>query len=128
MATKTESISIENPQNGYYEQNPEEWYEATIRCFDYLKKQKPKEFSEILALSISGQMHGATLLDKEAKILRNCILWNDTRSSKECDEMEQNCSNLREISGNIAMPGFTAPKLLWVKNNEPEIFKYTEEL
>ena len=102
LATKTESISIENPQNGYYEQNPEEWYEATIRCFDYLKKQKPKEFSETLALSISGQMHGATLLDKEAKILRNCILWNDTRSSKECDEMEQKCSNLREISGNIA--------------------------
>jgi len=123
LASKTESISIENPQNGYYEQNPEEWYEATIKCFDYLKKQKPKEFIETLALSISGQMHGATLLDKEAKVLRNCILWNDTRSSIECDEMEQKSSNLREISGNIAMPGFTAPKLLWVKNNEPEIFK-----
>ena len=123
LASKTESISIENPQNGYYEQNPEEWYEATIKCFDYLKKQKPKEFIETLALSISGQMHGATLLDKEAKVLRNCILWNDTRSSIECDEMEQKSSNLREISGNIAMPGFTAPKLLWVKNNEPDIFK-----
>ena len=61
-------------------------------------------------------------------LIRNCILWNDTRSSKECDEMEQKCSNLREISGNIAMPGFTAPKLLWVKNNEPEIFKKIDKV
>ena len=123
LATKSETIAIENPKNGYYEQNPEEWYEATIKCFNHLKQQKPTEFSETLALSISGQMHGATLLDKKAKVLRNCILWNDTRSSKECDEMEKKFINLRKISGNIAMPGFTAPKLLWIKKNEPEIFK-----
>lgn len=128
LATKTESISIENPKNGYYEQNPEEWYQATVKCFDYLKKQKPKEFSETKALSISGQMHGATLLDNDSKVLRNCILWNDTRSSKECYEMEERCSNLRETSGNIAMPGFTAPKLLWIKNNEPEIFKKVDKV
>ena len=128
LATKTELISIKNPKNGYYEQNPEEWYEATLKCFDYLKKQKSKEFCETLALSISGQMHGATLLDQDAKVLRDCILWNDTRSSEECEEMEKQCSNLREISGNIAMPGFTAPKLLWVKNNEPEIFKKIDKV
>ena len=128
MATKTELISIENPKNGYDEQNPEEWYEATLKCFSYLKKQKPREFCIVRALSISGQMHGATILDREAKVLRSCILWNDTRSSKECEEMEQKCSNLREISGNIAMPGFTAPKLLWIKNNEPEIFKKIDKV
>ncbi len=128
LATKTELISIQNPKNGYYEQNPEEWYEATIKCFDYLKKQKPREFCETLALSISGQMHGATLLDKKSKVLRSCILWNDSRSSKECDEMEKRNSNIREISGNIPMPGFTAPKLLWIKNNEPEIFKAVDKV
>ncbi|MBT4645754.1 MAG: xylulokinase [Pelagibacteraceae bacterium] len=128
LASKTELISIENPQNGYYEQDPDQWYEATVRCFDFLKKEKPREFAETLALSISGQMHGANLLDKEGKILRSCILWNDTRSSKECDEMEKKCSNLREISGNIAMPGFTAPKVLWVKNNEPDVFKEIDKV
>jgi len=128
LATKTELISIENPKNGYYEQNPEEWYEATLKCFSYLKKQKPREFCVVRALSISGQMHGATILDRDAKVLRDCILWNDTRSSKECEEMEQKCSNLRKISGNLAMPGFTAPKLLWIKNNEPEIFKKIDKV
>ena len=128
LATKTELISIENPKNGYYEQNPEEWYEATLKCFSYLKKQKPREFCVVRALSISGQMHGATILDREEKVLRGCILWNDTRSSKECEEMEQKCSNLRKISGNLAMPGFTAPKLLWIKNNEPEIFKKIDKV
>ena len=73
-------------------------------------------------MGISGQMHGATLIDKYNTVLRPCILWNDTRSTKQCVEMENTLTSLREISGNIAMPGFTAPKILWVKENEKDIF------
>ena len=68
-------------------------------------------------------MHGGTLNDSNSRVLRPCILWNDTRSMKECLKMEENYSFLRKESGNIAMPGFTAPKILWIKKYEKEIFK-----
>ena len=68
-------------------------------------------------------MHGATLIDKNNQVLRPCILWNDTRSTKQCYRMEDKYPSLRKESGNIAMPGFTAPKILWIKENEIEIFK-----
>jgi xylulokinase len=68
-------------------------------------------------------MHGATLIDKEGKVIRPCILWNDTRSHNECKEFEDQEFDVRAISGNIAMPGFTAPKINWLKNHEPENFK-----
>ena len=123
LATHTEQIALLNPRDGYYEQNPESWYKTTIKCFNKIKLERPKEFEAVISLSISGQMHGATLIDNNLDVLRDCILWNDTRSMKQCIEMENKFPELREISGNIAMPGFTAPKILWVKNNEPEIFK-----
>ena len=68
-------------------------------------------------------MHGATLIDKNNIVLRPCILWNDTRSARQCIEMENSYESLRKESGNIAMPGFTAPKILWIKQNEPDVFK-----
>ena len=123
LSTHSEEINLLNPKVGFYEQDPEIWYLATIKCFKKIKKDKPKEFAAVRALGISGQMHGATLIDKNNKVLRPCILWNDTRSMSECIEMEKIYPNLREDSGNIAMPGFTAPKLLWIKKNEKEIFK-----
>ena len=123
LSSHTENIDLFNPKVGFYEQDPEDWYKATIKCFVRIKKNKPKEFSAVRSLGISGQMHGATLIDKNNKILRPCILWNDTRSMQQCIEMEKKCSSLRELSGNIAMPGFTSPKILWLKENEKEIFK-----
>ena len=92
-------------------------------CFTKIRKQKQKEFEAVESLSISGQMHGATLIDKNLNLLRNCILWNDTRSMKECFEMKKKFPNLEKESGNLAMPGFTAPKILWIKKNEPEVFR-----
>ena len=123
LASHTEPIELLNPKNGYYEQNPEEWIKATFLCFEKIKQEKPKEFEIVQSLAISGQMHGATLIDKNYNILRNCILWNDTRSMNECIEMTSIYPNIEEESGNIAMPGFTAPKILWIKKYEPEIFK-----
>ena len=122
LSSHTEKIQLLNPYSGYYEQDPESWFIATIKCFRKIKSEKPKEFSAVKSLGISGQMHGATLIDKNKEVLRPCILWNDTRSIKQCVKLEENYSNLRQESGNIAMPGFTAPKILWIKENEKEIF------
>ena len=124
LANHSENIKLLNPKSGFYEQDPESWFIATIKCFNKIRRDKPKEFSAVRALGISGQMHGATLIDKKNKVLRPCILWNDTRSVNECSLMENNYSFLHEETGNIAMPGFTAPKILWVKKNESNIFKH----
>ncbi len=123
LASTNETLSIQNPKDGYYEQNPLEWINATNNCLENLKLLKPKEFKETISIGISGHMHGATLIDKNEKVIRPCILWNDTRSFKECEEFEKQNFDVRNISGNIAMPGFTAPKINWIKKNEKDNFK-----
>lgn len=82
----------------------------------------PRTWRRCAASGFSGHMHGATLLDKDDKVLRPCILWNDGRSAAECAEMEAALPALRDIAGNIAMPGFTAPKIAWVRKHEPEVY------
>ena len=123
IASHTEAIGLINIKDGYYEQNPESWYNATLKCFGNIRNTYPKEFSSVVSLAISGQMHGATLIDKDHKVLRNCILWNDTRSKDQCYKLENSYSKLHEETGNIAMPGFTSPKIMWIKENENNIFK-----
>ena len=91
--------------------------------FSKIKQDKPKEFQNVKSIGISGQMHGATVLDINNNILHPCILWNDTRSMKQCIEMKKKFPQLQEESGNIAMPGFTAPKILWLKENKKEVFE-----
>ena len=115
-------ITIQSPKDGYYEQDPKQWIEATEECFKEIQKKSPLKFSETISIGISGHMHGATLIDKKGEVIRPCILWNDTRSHQECIEFEFQKFDVREISGNIAMPGFTAPKINWIKKYEPENF------
>ena len=74
------------------------------------------------AIGLAGQMHGATLLDGDGEVLRPCILWDDGRSAPQCAQLEAAAPGLRAITGNVAMPGFTAPKLLWVREHEPDVF------
>ena len=88
----------------------------------------PEAFSRLAGVGLSGQMHGAVLLDGADKVLRPAILWNDGRSFAECAELERRVPDFRRRAGNIAMPGFTAPKLLWVAGHEPEIFKATKRV
>ena len=116
-------LDVHSPQDGFNEQNPHDWIQATENCLCELQKKQPTEFSATISIGISGQMHGATLIDKEGNVLRPCILWNDTRSHQECIEFEDQEFDVRKISGNIAMPGFTAPKINWIKKNETENFK-----
>ena len=123
LATSNSSLTVQSPKDGYNEQNPQEWIDATIECLNALKEKKPKEFSQTVSMGISGHMHGATLVDSNGKVIRPCILWNDTRSHKECYEFDNQQFDVRSISGNITMPGFTAPKINWIKNNELESFK-----
>lgn len=114
-------LDVSRLHAGWSEQDPADWIRATEAAIDELKVSHPKELSSVKGIGLSGHMHGATLVDAADKVLRPCILWNDTRSFKEAAELDAD-PRFRAISGNIVFPGFTAPKLLWVKNNEPEIF------
>ncbi len=109
------------PCEGYSEQNPQDWYNAVIEA---LKELTEGYGDKIKALSIAGQMHGLVMLDEEDKVLRPAILWNDSRSTKECDYLNNIIGTraLTEMTANIAFPGFTAPKIMWVRENERKIF------
>ncbi|MEX0860457.1 MAG: xylulokinase, partial [Cucumibacter sp.] len=116
-------LKISRPAPGWSEQDASHWVAATIKSIDRLKKSHPGQLSSVRGIGLSGQMHGATLLDNANKVLRPAILWNDTRASFECAEIEAACPRAREIAGNIAMPGFTAPKIQWVRNHEPAVYE-----
>ena len=116
-------LEVSRPQPLWSEQDPEEWWNSLKKGIEYLKTKT--SLKDLKGIGFSGQMHGAVLLDEKGEVLRPAILWNDGRSSRECLELEEAVPDLRRITGNLAMPGFTAPKLLWVRKNEPEIFKRT---
>jgi xylulokinase len=122
LADATAPIDVIRPQPGWSEQNPADWWSATLLAVDKISKSHPAETAAVIGLGLSGQMHGATLLDANDEILRPAILWNDGRSASQCVTIEKACPNARAITGNIAMPGFTAPKVLWVKQHEPETY------
>jgi xylulokinase len=111
------------PHPGWSEQNPADWWTATLGAVDKLKASHPAELAAVRGIGLSGHMHGATLLGKDDQVLRPAILWNDGRSAQECREMEAALPALRQIAGNIAMPGFTAPKIAWVRKHEPQIYE-----
>jgi xylulokinase len=122
IASASAPLDVSRPQPTFSEQNPEDWWNAAIATLDKLKETAPKEMAAVKGIGLSGQQHGATLLDKDGKVLRPCILWNDGRSELECKEIAAQFPEISKITGNPAMPGFTAPKLLWVRRHEPEIF------
>ena len=110
------------PHPGWSEQNPADWWDACLKAVDALSESHPAEMAGVRGIGVSGHMHGATLLGKDNEVLRPCILWNDGRSAIECTEMERALPRLRDIAGNIAMPGFTAPKIAWVRKHEPDVY------
>lgn len=121
----SKDIPLSSPQRGWSEQDPKFWIEALDECLQKLTKEF--HLKKIKAISFSGHMHGATCLDKNHQILRPCMMWNDTRSHQECSEIMFDQSVL-EISGNIAMAGFTAPKVLWLKKHDPKLFDKIEKV
>lgn len=120
VASQTEKLTVSRPHPLWSEQDPEQWWLATDRAMKALSQQHA--LSAVKALGIAGQMHGATLLDSQQQVLRPAILWNDGRCGEECALLESRVAQSRAITGNLMMPGFTAPKLLWVQRHEPEVF------
>ncbi|NMP27541.1 xylulokinase [Rahnella sp. SAP-1] len=123
LASQTEKLTVSRPQPLWSEQDPEMWWQATDRAMQSLAQQH--SLKSVRALGLTGQMHGAVLLDRQHQVLRPAILWNDGRSAQACQQLEHSVPASRQITGNLMMPGFTAPKLLWVKEHEPEIFRQT---
>lgn len=117
------SYRVSNPAPGWSEQDPNDWIIALETAISELK-QNCSDFLGIKGIGVSGHMHGAVLLDHFGDVLRPCILWNDTRAAIEAAELD-GVREFREISANIVFPGFTAAKLTWVRNNEPEVFRKT---
>ncbi|MGD7022288.1 xylulokinase [Rossellomorea vietnamensis] len=111
-------------KSGYSEQDPEEWVEKTREGLAELISDFPGDVKDIEGISFSGQMHGLVLVDESHQVLRNAILWNDTRTTKQCQEIYETMGRdrLLQITKNPALEGFTLPKILWVQENEPEIF------
>lgn len=123
IATASSPLKVSRPQHGWSEQNPEHWWKAANAVVKQLRILKPKAVAQVAGIGLSGQQHGATLLDVDGKVLRPCILWNDARSFEECKDILAAEPRAMDITGNIPLAGFTAPKLLWVKKHEPKIFE-----
>lgn len=120
IAEASEPLTVSRPGPRMSEQAPDDWWHAVQRVMAKLSDHGPA----VDAIGLSGQMHGAVLLDARGRVLRDAILWNDGRSDAECAVLEERV-DVAALTGNRAMPGFTAPKLLWLRAHEPEIFART---
>lgn len=118
-------LTVSRPQALWSEQDPAQWWDALETVMQALRTAHADALAQVRAIGLSGQMHGAVLLDAAGEVLRPAILWNDGRSAAQCDELAAAVPRLGEIAGNLAMPGFTAPKLLWVRAHEPALFART---
>lgn len=123
LATACEDYPVFYPRAGWSEQDPEDWYRATVCGIRRLMRGQDAE--SVQGIGIAGQMHGLVLTDRSGGVLRPAILWNDGRSAAETAELNRTVGEKRliELTGNIAYAGFTLPKLLWVRNREPEVYR-----
>lgn len=125
LATGTAPLSVQQPHPLWREQEPQAWWAAcdgAVRQALVQLADSGRGGKDLEAIGLTGQMHGATLLDAQNQTLRPAILWNDGRAEEECGLLERLVPRSREITGNMMMPGFTAPKLLWVARHEPSLF------
>lgn len=118
---ETVALEVSRPRPLWSEQDPEQWWHATCRAVGALRRRSAGALAAVEGIGLSGQMHGATLLDASDRVLRPAILWNDGRSGAACAELARRVPAVQEITGNLVMPGFTAPKLLWLAEHEPDV-------
>lgn len=121
----SQPISVSRPHRGWSEQHPEQWWTAVCESLDGLAAAHPAAVAAVRGIGLSGQMYGATLLDAADAPIRPAILWNDTRTEKQCAELEARVPDIRRIAGRRPTPGVTASKLAWLRDNEPESFRRT---
>lgn len=125
LGQASREIPVYYPRNNWAEQDPEDWWIAARDCIKELSLAGIFDKDEIRGIGLSGQMHGLVVLDKNNQVLHPAILWCDQRTQPECDEITSyfGSERLSELTGNKALTGFTAPKLLWLKKNKPDIYK-----
>ncbi len=124
IAVHSSPHTLSNPKPLWSEQDPLEWWDATIKSIQMVLKSSGIKSEEITAIGLTGQMHGLVLLDEKGNVLRPAILWNDQRTQAQCDEIHARFGKEKfiQITGNVSLTGFTASKILWVAENEPEIY------
>ena len=122
MAQASLPLTTSNPKPLWSEQDPSDWWRAVEQTLDQLRRSSPQAWADVAAIGLSGQMHGAVLVDAEDRLIRPAILWNDGRARAEAKALNEAVPDLGDIAGVPAMVGFTAPKLLWLKRHEPENF------
>lgn len=125
LATATFEYPLYQPQIGWAEQNPEDWWDASVKGIRSVLEKSKVDPKEVKAVGLTGQMHGLVMLDKNYNVIRPSIIWCDQRTAKECDEITEKVGKERliEITANPALTGFTASKILWVRNNEPQNYE-----
>ncbi|MGA1761170.1 MAG: xylulokinase, partial [Paracoccaceae bacterium] len=121
IASAEHHYAAQNPHRGWSEQDPQQWVDALDHAMMSLGAEHSDALRALRGIGVAGHMHGATLLDDAGRVLRPCILWNDTRSQSQATRLDQT-AGVRDLSGNIVFAGFTAPKLEWVRENEPETY------
>jgi len=124
LASTNVTYPLIQPRAGWSEQNPDDWWNGTVEAIQSILQDPAVPAESVVALSLSGQMHGSVFLDSDNRIIRHPILWNDTRTFRECQLITETIGeeNLISLVGNPALEGFTLPKVLWLRENEPEHF------
>lgn len=131
LASATEEYPLFSPHPGWSEQNPEDWWQATIKSIRKVLKTGKIKAADVKGIGLSGQMHGSVFLNKKHEVIRPALLWNDQRTAAECAEIEQRAGGrkkLIKLVANPALTGFTAPKILWLRNHEPKHFDKTVQV
>lgn len=125
VASATVEYSLIQPQNGWAEQRPQDWWNAAAETIRTVIAQSGVHPNEIAGVGLSGQMHGLVMLDAQNKVLRNAIIWCDQRTGTECADIEAAVGKQRliELTANPALTGFTAAKIMWVKKHEPQLYE-----
>ncbi len=125
VASALREYPLYQPQNGWAEQDPEDWRRAALETLAEVVEKSGVSSEKIKGIGLSGQMHGLVMLDEENRVLRRSIIWCDQRTAKECEEITERVGSSRmiEITANPALTGFTASKILWVRNHEPELYQ-----
>ncbi len=130
VAVAASEYSFETPKPLWSEQHPDLWWEATVKSIRQVLATTGINSAAVKGIGLTGQMHGLTILDENGQVLRPALLWNDQRTGAECDEIRAKLGKDRlvQITGNDALTGFTSPKILWVKNNEPDIYAKIKQI
>ena len=125
VSSATTPLALSTPRPLWSEQNPEDWWQGIAASIRNALAEAGVSGEAVAAIGLTGQMHGLVLLDESGEVLRPAILWNDQRTGPQCDEIRERVGRERliQITGNDALTGFTAPKILWVQQHEPEVYR-----